>query len=126
MGDLKAALKRYYRSIRKELPCPWKMKKQIMQQIHDSVNLFLKQNPTVDFQAVQTHFGEPQAIALSYIEDQDAPELLRRMRVKKRVFAVAAGALAVAILIWGAIVICAAIDAKNTYDGYIAVDIEED
>ena len=85
MGNLDTALKRYYRSIRKDLLCSYKMKKRIMQQIRESVDQFLEQNPDAEFDAVRLHFGEPQTIALSYIEDQDAPELLQKMCIKKKV-----------------------------------------
>ena len=126
MGNLDTALKRYYRSIRKDLPCSYKMKKRIMQQIQESVDQFLEQNPDADFDAVQLHFGEPQTIALSYIEDQDAPELLRKMRIKRRVLAIVAGVLAAALLIWGCAVVYAVISEYHDDERYyVIVDITE-
>lgn len=119
MGNLDAALKRYYRSIRKDLPCSYKMKKRVMQQIQESVDLFLEQNPDADFEAVQSHFGEPQTIALSYIEDQDAPELLRKMRIKKKLIAIVAGVMALILTIWLVALVWAVVDTKETNDGHI-------
>ncbi len=118
MGNLDTALKRYYRSIRKDLPCSYKMKKRIMQQIQESVDQFLEQNPDADFDAVQLHFGEPQTIALSYIEDQDAPELLRKMRIKKSVLAIVACTMALIVAIWLAVAVWGIIDAKDTTNGH--------
>lgn len=123
MGNCDTALKRYYRSIRKDLPCSYKMKKRIMQQIQESVGLFLEQNPDADFDALQLHFGEPQTIALSYIEDQDAPELLRRMRIKKKVLAIIAVAMSLILAIWLLATAWAIADAKQTTDGHIGEDI---
>lgn len=105
MGNLDAALKRYYRSIRKDIPCSYKTKKRIMQQIQESVGLFLEQNPDADFTAIQLHFGEPQTIAMSYIEDQDAPELLRKMRIKRKVIAIVVGTMALIVAIWLAVAV---------------------
>lgn len=119
MGNLDTALKRYYRSIRKDLPCSYKMKKRIMQQIQESVDQFLEQNPDADFDAVQLHFGEPQTIALSYIEDQDAPELLRKMRIRRKVIAIIAGTVALVLAIWLAAMVWAIADANQTTDGHI-------
>ena len=118
MGNLDTALKRYYRSIRKDLPCSYKMKKRIMQQIQESVDQFLEQNPDADFDEVQLHFGEPQTIALSYIEDQDAPELLRKMRIKKSVLAIVACTMALIVAIWLAVAVWGIIDAKDTTNGH--------
>lgn len=119
MGNLDAALKRYYRSIRKDLPCAYKMKKRILQQVQESVDQFLEQNPDADFDAVQLHFGEPQTIALSYIEDQDTPELLRKMRIKRKVIATVVGTMALILAIWLAVAVWGIIDANQTTNGHI-------
>ena len=125
MGNLDAALKRYYRSIRKDLPCPYKTKKKIMQQIQESVGLFLEQNPDADFNAIQLHFGEPQTIALSYIEDQNGPELLRKMRIKKSVITIVAGAVVAFLVIWSIAVVWAVISEGRAQDGHVIVDVGE-
>lgn len=124
MGNLDAALKRYYRSIRMDLPCSYKMKKRVMQQIQDSVNLFLEHNPGADFETVQSHFGEPQTIALSYIEDQDAPELLRKVRIKKKVLTIIACAMVATLLIWASAVMWAMLDTSDRNDGHVGEKIE--
>lgn len=124
MGNLDAALKRYYRSIRKDLPCSRKMKKRIMRQIQESVNLFLEQNPAADFEAVQSHFGEPKTIALSYVEDQDAPVLLRKMRIKKISIAIVAGTMALVLVSWIAAMTWAIINEQQAQSGHTGERIE--
>lgn len=126
MGNLDTALNQYYRSIRKALPCSYKMKKTIMQQIRESVGLFLEQNPNADFEEVKLHFGEPQTIALSYIEDQDAPELLRKLRIKKKIIAVVVGVIVAIFVIWGIAVVWAVIDSADTNNGYFDIIVTED
>ena len=121
MGNLDAALKQYYRSIRGELPCSWGQRSRILRQIRESVDNYLEENPDADFAAIEAHFGNAQTIASSYIDAQDAPELLRKMRIKKRVIAMIAGAMAVVLLIWGAAVIWAIYDHSNTNQGYVEV-----
>lgn len=119
MGNLDTALKRYYHNISKELPCSRKTKAQIMQQIQSSVNLFMEQNPSADFNTVQAHFGEPKTIALSYIEDQDAPELLRKIHIKRKVIAIVAGTMVLILAIWMAVAAWGMIDTNDRNDGYI-------
>lgn len=119
MGNLDTALKRYYHNISKELPCSRETKAQIMQQIQSSVNLFMEQNPSADFNTVQAHFGEPQTIALSYIEDQDAPELLHKIRTKRKVIAIVAGTMALVLAFWMAALVWAVVDTAETNDGYV-------
>lgn len=126
MGNLDTALKRYYHSISKELPCPRKTRVKIMQQIQSSVNLFLEQNPDADFHGVQVHFGEPQTIALSYIEDQDTPELLRKMHIKRKIIAIVATTMALILAIWMSVAIWGVIDTNDRNNGHIIVDIGEE
>lgn len=126
MGNLDAALKRYYHNISKELPCSRKTKAQIMQQIQSSVNLFMEQNPSADFDTVQAHFGEPETIALSYIEDQNGPELLHKMHVKKKVLAIVAGAMAFILVVWLVAVGWAIMDKEYTDDGHVIVNVGEE
>lgn len=126
MGNLDTALKRYYHSIRKKLPCPRKTRVKIMQQIQASVNLFLEQNPDADFHDVQEHFGEPQTIALSYIEVQDAPELLRQMHIKRKVIAIVATTMALILAIWMSVAVWGIIDTNDRNSGHIIVDFSKE
>ena len=119
-------LKRYYYSIKRELPCSRKMKKQIMKQIQDNVLLFLEQNPTADIEAVHVHFGTAQEIASSYIEAQDVPGLLRTMHIKKKIIVGVACIMVAVLLIWGAVVTWALIDNATTDNGYFKVVVTED
>lgn len=118
MGNLDAALKQYYRSIRGELPCSWGQRSRILRQIRESVDNYLEENPDADFAAIEAHFGNAQTIASSYIDAQDAPELLRKMRIKKRVITIIAAAMAVVLLIWGVAVVWAIVDTENRNDGH--------
>ena len=126
MGSNDAALKRYYCSISKALPGPRKMKKQIVTHIKDSVSEYLSQNPDANFEAVQNHFGTPEQIASSYVDTQDAPVLLRKMSVKKKVIAIVAGAVTVALLVWAGAMAWAIYDNQRAEPTYVEVTIGEE
>jgi hypothetical protein len=98
MGNNNPALKRYIRDIRKTLPCSGKMKRDIVSQIRKSIEDYLLQNPAADLEAVQAHFGTPQQIAVNCLDGQDAFVQLKKIRTKKRVLAITAGAMASIIL----------------------------
>lgn len=54
-------LKKYYRQISSWLPCGGKLKKEIMARLRSTVEAYLLENPTADFDALQVHFGTPPA-----------------------------------------------------------------
>lgn len=100
MSNHNTVLKRYIQSVSAELPCTGKAKKHIISQLQDSVSGYLEQNPDADFMSVQAHFGSPQEIATGYVDAQDSPNLLKKMRTKKKVIAIVSGIMAVILLIW--------------------------
>lgn len=126
MGNNDAALKRYYHDVKRALPCSSKIRKQIVQQLQESVRDFILQNPDADFAAVQHHFGTPQEIASGYIDEQGTPELLKKMTIKKRVLAIVAGVMAIILVSWMIAVAWSIHDDRETNHGYIGVTVEKD
>lgn len=98
MGSNGAAVKYYLRGVSNTLPCGRKAKKQIVSQISDSIENYLQENPNADFEEVQSHFGTPQEIAASYINEQDPSALASKMRITKKVLAIVAGVMAAIFL----------------------------
>ena len=79
-----SALKRYVRSISDGLPYSMRARKQILSQIRESIDDYLQENPEADLATVQAHFGTPQEIAASFVNEQDASTLLQRSGALKR------------------------------------------
>lgn len=126
MSNRDAVLKRYYRDVKRVLPCSLAMKKQIVRQLQESVRGYLEQNPDANMDAVQQHFGTPQEIASGYIDDQDASELLKKMTIKKRVLAIIAGTMAAVLLTWAGVVAWAIAKQKTVQNGYYVLIIDEE
>ena len=112
------ALKEYYRSIQKLLPCSLCQKRKLMQDIRCSVDSFLQEHPDATFETVSAHFGTPQQIAESYIEEMSPQELQQQAKVKKRIVGIIAAAAACALLIWGIAVGIALVNEFASADGY--------
>lgn len=117
MDNREAELKQYFRRVRKALPGARKFRDRVMQQLQDSVNSYLEENPDVGFDAIQAHFGMPQDIAAAYVESEDAAVLVKRMHIKKKIVAVVVGVLAAFLAIWFGVAIWGACDAKDRHNG---------
>ena len=94
------ALRRYYREIRSFLPVSCKQKNRVIADLRNSVEAYLDANPEADMQEIQTHFGTPNSIAAAYVDNADTADLLRDLRIRKRIVAiVVAGVLLVVLAI---------------------------
>lgn len=109
-------LRRYLRQVRGWLPCGGKLKKQIMGQIEDRVRDFLEHNPDADLTRLQAEFGTPQAIAAAYVDNTDTAEILKSLRVRRRIVAIVAITMAVILISWAAAVTWTIIDYSNSTD----------
>ncbi len=119
-------LKQYYRDISKNLPVGRKQKQQTILAITQSVEDYLAAHPLADFQAVQAHFGAPQEIAASYIENMATPEILKKFRFRKTVLTILCATAATALLLWGSIIVYAIVKDANRGETFLIVDsIEE-
>lgn len=115
-------VKVYLRKIRKMIP-GGKAKEQILEQIHQSVEAYLEENPGADWDAFQDRFGTPEQISASYIEGMEPEEILGKFKKKKIIVGVVVGAVIVALLIWLIAVVSAWwLSRKETTDSYYEVD----
>ena len=106
------ALRSYFRSIRSYLSCPWKQKKQIIRELKTNVTAFLKENPKANFEVIASHFGSPQQIASTYLSDLTDAELLHKLQIRKKIFAIIACVMAAILVIWLAVVGWAIVNEK--------------
>lgn len=119
-------LRAYYRNIKRELICPRDTKSRILSDLQHNVNAYLSENPDAALCDVQDHFGTPQQIAASYVEALGTPELLGKLKLRRRILTLVAAVLAVGLIVWAIAVVIASIDAHNAVEGYAEVFITED
>ena len=123
---MKKQLNAYCRRVRRCLPCPGKLKKQIMDSIWTQINLFLEKNPTADMTAIQQHFGTPQQIAAAYIDEMTPAEILRKFKIKRTVITIVCAAAALALLLWAGTLAAALLDLHDTTNGTYDIFITEE
>lgn len=115
-------LKEYYQCIYKSLPCSGIQKKRFLQDLKQSVDAYLSENPDIGFETIVSHFGTPQQITDTYIGEISTPELLQKLRLKKRIIRIVAVVAASIVLLWGTVVTVSLINEFNDADGCIIVE----
>ena len=123
MDATNRAARRYCRSVRSWLPSG-KMRRTIMAQIKDTVNEFVQHDPDADYEAMQAQLGSPQEIATAFVENMGATEVLRGLRVRRRVLTAVLVAVLVILVSWTCLVAKATIREETSVNGHISVDIE--
>lgn len=117
-------LRRYYRAVRSWLPCTRKLKKQIIGQLRSRVQNYLAQNPDVDITELQAEFGTPRTIAATYVENSDTEEILRGLRVRRRIAATVTAAAMIVLISWAAVVTWEVVKLQELPNSYIVVEVE--
>ena len=126
MRNLDTNLKHYYRSIRQHLPCSRKLKVRIISEIESNILAYLEENPNADFAAIEARFGAPNRIASAYVDELGAPELLKKLQIRRRILTVVIGAVAFCLLLWVTVVIWGIVKEINFSNGtLIPSDIVE-
>ena len=117
MGAM-ADVRNYYRQIAGWLPCGGTCKKKIMERIRVNVEGYLSESPDADLEEIQKRFGEPREIAAAYVSDMDTGELLRALRVRRRVLAVALTVVMFVAVSWGGYIAWSVYEAHKTFGGH--------
>lgn len=121
MGKHNGARRRYLWEISGWLPCSGKLKRGILDRIENTVLEYLIENPEASYEDLTERFGVPQQIAATYVEEMGTNELLRDLRIRRRIVrAVTAAALSVVIL-WAGLVIASYVDHRRDVNGYLVV-----
>lgn len=120
----RAWLRRYLRSVRSMLPCSGTQKKRILEEIRCNASTFLEDQPDADPSQLQTHFGTPEQIAASYVDNMDMSALLKTIRIKKRIFTTVVAAVLAILISWACTVTWAIIESNDHDNGYFTVIID--
>lgn len=91
------SLKSYYRRIKKQLLCSKKEKDGIISLLCSSVNIYLLENPDADLNMIQQHFGSPEQIARTYLNETDTEIVLGNYKQANRLKFIQIAALCVTV-----------------------------
>lgn len=124
MKCFKAALRRYQRQVRSYLPCSGKQKRRILTDIQERIGTFVDEHPDCTFAEIEAHFGTPQTIAAACLENMELTELLRTIRLRRRMVTIVVSAVMIAIALWAGCVTAAYNEHVADTNGYYTVEIE--
>lgn len=112
------AVRRYLREIRGWLPCSGKLKRGILERIEHTIQEYLAENQNASYEELTERFGMPQQIAASYVEEMGTDELLRDLRIRRKIMKIVAATAAVAFILWAGYLTIALIDVHENVNGY--------
>lgn len=92
-------VRRYCRTVGRYLPCSPKHKKRILGELQQQIDVFLL-NSADSSETLEDHFGLPQEVAASYVDDMNTAELLKALHVRKRVVTGIVAGIVMLLLIW--------------------------
>ena len=110
--------RKYCRLVRSFLPCSAKQRRLILGEIKSNLSAYLEENPSASFEEIESRFGTPRQIAVAHVEEMGTEELLKQLRVRKRIFSVISAAVVLALLIWGSMVTAVYIEFQKVDNGY--------
>lgn len=117
------AAERYFQQVKSWIPCAGKMKKDVLAQIWDEIGGYLEENPDAGEADLRQRFGTPQQIAVAYVGEVDGSELLRNLRLRRRIVRIVAGAAIAATLMWAVVVTIALADHHNGANGFFTEEV---
>lgn len=121
MNSRELALRRYYWTIRSYLPCSGKLKKQILMEIRTNISHYLEEFPEAEFSQIEGRFGTPQSIAAAYVDDMNTQELLRALRIRRRIVKFIICSLLLVLIAWAGAVGYVTTKAVANYPGNVTV-----
>lgn len=113
------SLHKYLNAVKGLLPCSFKQKKSVLRTIKASMQAYLSEHPQASTDELVNQFGSPEQIAAAHIDVMDTAELLKQLRMKKRISRILTTIVAVVLLIWTIAVTVAFIDELNSDPGHV-------
>lgn len=93
-----AAVERYLRKVRRELPIPGKTKKALLRRIREAVQTQEDEEP--DMEALISRFGTPRQIVEGYMDGMSVTEFARDLRLRRRIVRIVSAVAVLALLLW--------------------------
>lgn len=97
----KRAAKRYLREVRRNLPCSFKTKYELLSRIRDSLKEFTEERPHASYEDITERFGAPTDVADAYFADLPADQLRKALQIASFVRRVLIAICVLAVLMYG-------------------------
>lgn len=120
MDAVNPVISQYLHEVEKEMTCPPKRKKALLQRLRADIEEFAdNSSEDLDKQAIVDHFGAPKDIAENFLATTDYTEVKKAVSIKKTITTCAAIACLIALLGFVSYIIYDYWARENFANGYV-------
>lgn len=119
-------VRQYLRQVRKAVPCSGKERRQLVQQLEESVAQYVSEHGAETVDDISREFGSPGEIWEAFLQNKDAAYIQRQLALKNRVCRIAIVMAAVLVIIVAILGTLRLIDWYQFTHGYVVEKIVED
>lgn len=119
-------VRQYLRQVRKAVPCSGKERRQLVQQLEESVAQYVSEHGAETVDDISREFGSPGEIWEAFLQNKDAAYIQRQLALKNRVCRIAIVMAAVLVIIVAILGTLRFIDGYQFRHGYVVEKIVED
>lgn len=119
-------VRQYLRQVRKAVPCSGKERRQLVEQLEESVAQYVSEHGAETVDDISREFGSPGEIWEAFLQNKDAAYIQRQLALKNRVCRIVIGMAAVLVIIVAILGTLRFIDGYQFRHGYVVEKIVED
>ena len=119
-------VRQYLRQVRKAVPCSGKERRQLVEQLEESVAQYVSEHGAETVDDISREFGSPGEIWEAFLQNKDAAYIQRQLALKNRVCRIVIGMAAVLVIIVAILGTLCFIDGYQFRHGYVVEKIVED
>lgn len=119
-------VRQYLRQVRKAVPCSGKERRQLVQQLEESVAQYVSEHGAETVDDISREFGSPGEIWEAFLQNKDAAYVQRQLALKNRVCRIVIVMAAVLVIIVAILGTLRFIDGYQFRHGYVVEKIVED
>ena len=119
-------VRQYLRQVRKAVPCSGKERRQLVQQLEESVAQYVSEHGAETVDDISREFGSPGEIWEAFLQNKDAAYIQRQLTLKNRICRIVIGMAAVLVIIVAILGTLRFIDFYRFTHGYIVETIYTD
>ena len=119
-------VRQYLRQVRKAVPCSGKERRQLVQQLEESVAQYVSEHGAETVDDISREFGSPGEIWEAFLQNKDAAYIQRQLALKNRVCRIVIVMAAVLVIIVAILGTLRLIDWYQFTHGYVVEKIVED
>ncbi len=121
----KRAAARYMREVRRNLPCSFRTKYELLSRLQGSLADFTEERPHACYEDITEHFGAPTDVADAYFADLPAPQLRKALQIARVVRNVLITVIVLAMLLYSIALGWLIYDEHNDGPSYIIESIDQ-